>query len=77
MTGNPVRVASSSSVATHLQFSHSTLLAASADGYVRVHDPRTGLLRENGENSVLAHTSGVQDLQVSGNYFYTVGWSVR
>ena len=77
MTGNPVRVASSSSVATHLQFSHSTLLAASADGYVRVHDPRTGLLRENGENSVLAHTSGVQDLQASGNYFYTVGWSIR
>jgi PAB-dependent poly(A)-specific ribonuclease subunit 2 len=77
ITGNAVRVAPSSSVATHLQFSHSTLLAASADGYVRVHDPRTGLLRENGENSVLAHGSGVQDLQASGNYFYTIGWSVR
>ncbi|OJA15705.1 hypothetical protein AZE42_08691 [Rhizopogon vesiculosus] len=77
ITGNPVRVASSSSIATHLQFSHSTLLAASADGYVRVHDPRTCLLRENGENSVLAHISGVQDLQASGNYFYTIGWSVR
>lgn len=77
MTGNAVRVAPSPSVVTHLQFSHSTLLAALADGYVRAYDPRTALLRENGENSVLAHSSGVQDLQTSGNYFYTIGWSVR
>ena len=77
ITGNTVRVAPSSSVVTHLQFSHSALLAASADGFVRVHDPRTGLLRESGENSVLAHGSGMQGLQVSGNYFYTIGWSVR
>ncbi|KAG1748914.1 PAB-dependent poly-A-specific ribonuclease subunit PAN2 [Suillus paluster] len=75
--GNPVRVASSSSVATHLQFSHSTLLAALTDGHVRAYDPRTALLRENGEHSVLAHSSGVQDLQASGNYFYTIGWGIR
>lgn len=77
MTGNPIRVATTSSVATHLQFSHSTLLAALTDGHVRAYDPRTALLRENGENSVLAHSSGVQDLQTSGNYFYTIGWSIR
>ncbi|KAH7927078.1 PAB-dependent poly(A)-specific ribonuclease subunit PAN2 [Leucogyrophana mollusca] len=77
MTGNATRQAPTSSVVTHLQFSHSALLSASVDGFVRAHDPRTGLRRENGENSVQAHTSGVQDLQSSGNYFFTIGWSIR
>ncbi|KAI6151085.1 ubiquitin carboxyl-terminal hydrolase-domain-containing protein [Pisolithus tinctorius] len=76
-TGSTVRQAPVSSVITHLQFSLSNLLSASIDGYVRVHDPRTGIRRENGEGSVQAHSSGVQDLQVTGNFFFTVGRSIR
>ncbi|KAI6007843.1 ubiquitin carboxyl-terminal hydrolase-domain-containing protein [Pisolithus marmoratus] len=76
-TGSAVRQAPVSSVITHLQFSLSNLLSASVDGYVRVHDPRSGIRRENGEASVQAHSSGVQDLQVTGNFFFTIGRSLR
>lgn len=77
ITGSVLRQAPVSSLVTHLQFSHSTLLCASADGYVRAHDPRTALRRENGDNAVLAHASGLQDLQATGNFFFTIGWSSR
>ncbi|EGN96198.1 hypothetical protein SERLA73DRAFT_170610 [Serpula lacrymans var. lacrymans S7.3] len=76
MTGKAARQTSTPSVITHLQFSHSSLLSASSDGFVRAYDARTGLRREEGENSVQAHTSGIQDFQVSGNFFYTIGWMV-
>ncbi|KAL4065261.1 PAB-dependent poly-A-specific ribonuclease subunit PAN2 [Scleroderma citrinum] len=77
VTGSLVRQAPVTSVITHLHFSHSNLLSASTDSYIRIHDPRTGIRRENGENSVQAHSSGVQDLQVTGNFFFTIGWSLR
>ncbi|KAF9228724.1 hypothetical protein BS17DRAFT_724469 [Gyrodon lividus] len=77
MTGTAVRQASLPSHVTNLQFSYSTLLSASVDGYVRAHDPRTGVRRENGDGSVHAHSSGVQDLQATGNFFFTIGWSLR
>lgn len=77
LTGGIVRQAPVASVITHLQFSHSNLLSASTDGYIRIHDPRTGIQRENGESSAQAHSSGVQDLQVTGNFFFTTGWSLR
>ncbi|KIJ63247.1 hypothetical protein HYDPIDRAFT_175993 [Hydnomerulius pinastri MD-312] len=77
MTGSTVRQVSVPSHITNLQFSHSTLLCASADGYVRAHDPRTGVRREGGDGSVHAHSSGVQDLQAAGNFFFTIGWSIR
>ncbi|KAH0830330.1 ubiquitin carboxyl-terminal hydrolase-domain-containing protein [Lanmaoa asiatica] len=77
MTGSVLRQAPVSSHITHLHFSHSTLLCASADGYVRAHDPRTALRRENAASAVLAHASGVQDLQATGNFFFTIGSSSR
>lgn len=77
LTGNTVRQASLSSVVSHLQFCHTSLLVASIDGYVRVHDPRTGIRRETGETSVQAHSHGVQDLQATGNFFFTIGRSLR
>lgn len=77
ISGAVLRQAPVPSHITHLAFSHSTLLCASADGHVRAHDPRTALRRENGDAAVLAHASGVQDLQTSGNFFYTIGSSSR
>ncbi|KAG8217260.1 PAB-dependent poly(A)-specific ribonuclease subunit PAN2 [Butyriboletus roseoflavus] len=77
MTGSVLRQASVPSHVTHLHFSHSTLLCASADGYVRAHDPRTAARRENADSGVLAHASGVQDLQATGNFFFTIGSSAR
>ena len=77
LTGALLRQVPVSSHVSHLAFSHSTLLCASADGYVRTHDPRTALRRENGDTAVLAHASGVQDLQASGNFFFTIGSSSR
>lgn len=77
MTGTVLRQAPVPSHVTHLHFSHSTLLCASADGYVRTHDPRTAARRENTDSAVLAHASGVQDLQATGNFFFTIGWSSR
>jgi PAB-dependent poly(A)-specific ribonuclease subunit 2 len=77
MIGGAVRQVSVPSQVTNLQFSHSTLLCASADGCVRAHDPRTGIRRENGDGSVHAHSSGVQDMQATGNFFFTIGWSLR
>ena len=77
MTGAVLRQAPVPSHVTHLAFSHSTLLCASADGYVRAHDPRTALRRETGSSAVLAHTTGVQGLQATGNFFFTIGSSSR
>lgn len=75
VTGAVLRQSPTPSHISHLAFSHSSLLAAYADGYVRTHDPRTAMRRESAD--VLAHASGVQDLQVSGNFFFSIGWSSR
>ena len=63
----------------HLHLSHTMLLSGSADGYVRTHDPRNGGRRADGgaEGSVFAHAGGVQGLQSSGNYVYTIGLGFR
>lgn len=75
MTGDVVRQTPSPSLITHLEFSHSLLLSGSSDGYVRTHDPRTGVSRAEG--SVMAHYSGIQGLQTTGNFVLTIGLGVR
>ncbi|KIY66064.1 hypothetical protein CYLTODRAFT_455741 [Cylindrobasidium torrendii FP15055 ss-10] len=73
-TGTLVRQCTVPSLITHLEFSHTTLISAGADGFLRTHDPRTGTTRSgSAENIVRAHPNGVQGLQVSGNYAFTIG----
>lgn len=78
-TGAEVRRISVPSTVTHFQFSPLYLLSGSLDGYLRAHDPRTGMKKSEGgaELSVKAHSSGIQGLQTSGNYVYTIGWTLR
>ncbi|TFY82963.1 hypothetical protein EWM64_g1049 [Hericium alpestre] len=77
-TGSVMRQAPLVSTVNHLHFSHSFLVSGSSDGFVRCHDPRTGLRREGGaESAVKAHASEIQGLQTSGNYLYTIGWGLR
>jgi hypothetical protein len=79
LTGDVVQKSTVPSIVNHMQLSHTFLLSGSSDGYVRTHDPRsTGRRIEGGaEGSVFAHAGGVQGLQASGNYFYTIGWGFR
>jgi hypothetical protein len=78
LTGAVERKAPVSSTITHLHFSHSILLSGSSDGYLRTHDPRTGMRREeSAESAHKAHASGIQGLQSSGNFAFTIGWSLR
>ncbi|XP_006458223.1 hypothetical protein AGABI2DRAFT_183307 [Agaricus bisporus var. bisporus H97] len=79
MTGNVVRQVPTPSLITHLQFSSSALISGSADGYLRLHDPRTGMARSGGsENQVVkAHQCSIQGLQTTGNYIFTIGQSER
>jgi hypothetical protein len=77
ITGSVVRKAPTPSMLTHLQFSHSFLFSGSSDGSIRIHDPRNGMLREDGENRVHAHVSGIQGLQSGGNFIYTIGFGMR
>jgi len=78
MTGSIVRQATTPSLVTHLQFSHSFLLSGSSDGYLRAHDPRTGMGRAGGaESLVKAHYSSIQGLQTAGNFAFTIGLGVR
>ncbi|KAF8894503.1 ubiquitin carboxyl-terminal hydrolase-domain-containing protein [Infundibulicybe gibba] len=75
LTGSVIRQAPTPSVVTQLQFSHSVLLSGSSDGFLRTHDPRTGLGRA--ESHVRAHSSGVQCIQTSGNFVFTIGLGER
>jgi hypothetical protein len=79
MTGNTVRKVPTPAVITHLQFSSSALVSGSADGYLRLHDPRTGMARScGGEHKVVkAHQCSIQGLQTTGNYIFTIGHSER
>lgn len=79
MTGTVVRQVPTSSVMTHLQFSPTALISGSADGYIRIHDPRTGMARSGGgEHKVVkAHQCSIQGLQTTGNYIFTIGHSER
>ncbi|KAE9386325.1 PAB-dependent poly(A)-specific ribonuclease subunit PAN2 [Gymnopus androsaceus JB14] len=78
MTGSLSRQATTPSIVTHLEFSHNILLSGSADGYVRAYDPRTGIARNGGsESMVKAHYGGIQGLQTVGNFVFTIGMSLR
>lgn len=77
-TGSVTRQAPVPSIIQQLHFTHTFLLSGDSDGYLRCHDHRTGLRRENGSESVVkAHASEMQGLQSSGNYVYTIGWGLR
>ncbi|KAF8919283.1 PAB-dependent poly-A-specific ribonuclease subunit PAN2 [Mucidula mucida] len=76
-TGTVVRQCQVPSLITHMEFSHSSLISAGADGYLRNHDPRTGITRAAADSSVRAHPSGIQGLQISGNYIFTIGLQSR
>lgn len=77
MTGTVVRQCQVPSLITHMEFSHSSLVSAGADGYLRNHDPRTGVTRSGTDTSIRAHPSGIQGLQISGNYIFTIGLQSR
>ncbi|KIJ44196.1 hypothetical protein M422DRAFT_252212, partial [Sphaerobolus stellatus SS14] len=79
-TGNPIRTLSCPAQISHLHFSQSVLISGSADGVLRTHDIRTSMRRDDGtlgELSVKAHLGGVQGLDASGNFVYSIGWSLR
>lgn len=78
LTGQIIRKSPTPSIVNHLQYTHSCLLAGSADGIIRVLDDRGGRRREAGESSVKAHHSGIQGMQHSGNNFvYSIGYGLR
>lgn len=78
MTGGVVRQVPTTSVVTQLQFSHSMLLSGSSDGFLRVHDPRTGMGRASGAESVIkSHVGSIQGLQTIGNFAFTIGMGER
>ncbi|KAJ6525112.1 ubiquitin carboxyl-terminal hydrolase-domain-containing protein [Mycena sp. CBHHK59/15] len=75
MTGNILRQAPTPSLITQLEFSHSLILSGASDGYLRTHDPRTAINRAEGQ--IMAHYSGIQGLQTTGNFVFTIGLGVR
>lgn len=79
ITGAVTRRIQAPSIVDHLSYSHTLLLSGSVDGYLRTYDPRSGLRRDTGnaEASVQAHIAGIQGLQTSGNYVYTIGMGIR
>jgi hypothetical protein len=80
LTGIEARRIATTSMITHLLFSHSTLVSGAFDGCVRLHDPRTGLRKDSkgGSNATIkAHNGSIQGIQSAGNYLYTIGYGVR
>jgi hypothetical protein len=79
VSGAVIRRAPSSTIIEHLHYSHTVLVSGGSDGYIRTHDPRTGLKRDNtgSESSIQAHFAGVAGIQTNGNYVYTIGWGLR
>lgn len=78
--GSPIRTLPAPSQITHLHFSYSLVLSGSVDGYIRTHDVRTSMRREDGaagEHSVKAHLGGLQGLDAVGNFVYSIGWGLR
>lgn len=78
--GTAIRTLPAVSQITHLHFSHSLLLSGSADGFIRTHDVRTSMRKEDGasgEHSVKAHLGGLLSLDAVGNFVYSIGWSFR
>lgn len=78
LTGDAIRRTNVSGVINQLHSSHSLLLAGSSDGYIKSYDIRNpSRMSDSAENSVYAHAGGVQGLQSSGNYVYSIGWGYR
>lgn len=78
VTGAPIRRVSTTSLLTHLELSHSMLVSGSSDGFIRVHDPRTGMGRANGaENFVKAHSRSIEGFETLGNFIFTTGMGER
>jgi len=77
-TGTAMRKVSTTAILTQLELTHSMILSGSADGYLRVHDPRTGMGRSSGsENFVKAHARSILALETSGNFVFTIGMGER
>lgn len=76
-TGSIVRHSPSISVATHILSSHSQLVVGFSDGWIRTYDGRSSRFGEHSEASVKAHLKGIQGLEVSGNYAFTIGYGLR
>lgn len=53
------------------------LVSGASDGYLRLHDPRTGMTKSGADGSVKAHKSGIQGLQATGNFVFTIGLGER
>jgi hypothetical protein len=78
MTGRNVRQIPTSSLLTHLVYSHSSLLSGSVDGFLRIHDPRTGATRNGGaESLVKAHIGAISGLQATSNFIFSIGMGER
>ncbi|KAF8969950.1 ubiquitin carboxyl-terminal hydrolase-domain-containing protein [Flammula alnicola] len=78
INGACIRKVPTTSVLTQLELSHSMLLSGSSDGYLRVHDPRTGMGRSGGtENFVKAHARSIQGIQTTGNFVFSIGMGER
>ena len=77
MTGSIIRQVKTTSPLTYLELSHSMLLSGS-DGYLRVHDPRTGMGRTGAtENLVKAHSSSIEGIRIAGHFVFTIGMGER
>ena len=62
----------------NLHVSHSSVLSGSSDGILRTHDLRGSTKRSSGtELSVRAHQGSIQAIESSGNWVYTIGWTLR
>ncbi|KAF8889778.1 WD40-repeat-containing domain protein [Gymnopilus junonius] len=78
VTGAAIRKIPTASVLTHLELSHSMLISGSMDGYLRIHDTRTGMARGGGaENVTKAHARSIQGLETAGNFIFTIGMGER
>lgn len=78
MTGRTVRQVPTSSMLTHLLYSHSSLISGSADGYIRIHDPRTGMTRNGASESLVkAHIGAISGLQATSNFIFSIGMGER
>ncbi|EFI28391.1 PAB-dependent poly(A)-specific ribonuclease subunit PAN2 [Coprinopsis cinerea okayama7 len=78
MTGRTVRQIPTSSMLTHLLFSHSSLISGSADGYIRIHDPRTGVTKNGASESLVkAHIGAISGLQATSNFIFSIGMGER
>ncbi|KAI0703544.1 PAB-dependent poly-A-specific ribonuclease subunit PAN2 [Cytidiella melzeri] len=72
-TGDVLRKSPAVSIYSHLVNGTNVVLSGGSDGYIRSHDPRTS----STVSVIQAHASGVQGLQTSGNFIYSIGLGLR